>query len=341
MFNANSSDITQLEFNQAMSDFKHMFPDMPEEKIESVLRANNGVVDSTIDQLLFINQEESQKKNSFQDSSKKDDTLYKQNIFVDDGLGTSSFKSCGKNLNFITENKISKDSLRFKHRWEPPILGELAPDFLRITLNNTQKKLANLNLASADTHQINSSFLQQKMEENQRNRQMTSSSVDPEMAQYLEDERFAILLQNEEFVRELRMNQEFMSSLATENYHQSSNQNSDPSSSITNFLDSDAAFKERLRNMGKVSKKKFNQIAKIFSKGMRKNFKQFDSSANANDKYFYQDLSNDNYEDVVPSSSETRQTSSTSSRATTARTNYTSGHTIENSNFEDYTVKRL
>lgn len=58
------------------------------------------------------------------------------------------------------------------------------------------------------------------MEENQRNRQMTSSSVDPEMAQYLEDERFAILLQNEEFVRELRMNQEFMSSLATENYHQ-------------------------------------------------------------------------------------------------------------------------
>lgn len=93
--------------------------------------------------------------------------------------------------------------------------------------------------------------------------------------------------------------------------------------------------------MGKVSKKKFNQIAKIFSKGMRKNFKQFDSSANANDKYFYQDLSNDNYEDVVPSSSETRQTSSTSSRATTARTNYTSGHTIENSNFEDYTVKRL
>lgn len=86
MFNANSSDITQLEFNQAMSDFKHMFPDMPEEKIESVLRANNGVVDSTIDQLLFINQEESQKKNSFQDSSKKDDT-----VSVDLQIWTYSF----------------------------------------------------------------------------------------------------------------------------------------------------------------------------------------------------------------------------------------------------------
>ena len=37
-----------------MSDFRHMFPNMDEEVIEAVLRANNGAVDETIDQLLTM-----------------------------------------------------------------------------------------------------------------------------------------------------------------------------------------------------------------------------------------------------------------------------------------------
>lgn len=44
----------QLEFAQAMSDFKTMFPDMERDVIEAVLRANQGAVDSTIDQLLAM-----------------------------------------------------------------------------------------------------------------------------------------------------------------------------------------------------------------------------------------------------------------------------------------------
>lgn len=43
-----------LDFNQAMGDFKSMFPGMDEEIIEAVLRANNGAVDATIDQLLSM-----------------------------------------------------------------------------------------------------------------------------------------------------------------------------------------------------------------------------------------------------------------------------------------------
>lgn len=42
----------QLEFSQAMLDFKTMFPDMDGDVIEAVLRANQGAVDATIDQLL-------------------------------------------------------------------------------------------------------------------------------------------------------------------------------------------------------------------------------------------------------------------------------------------------
>lgn len=49
--------VTQLEFHQAMNDFKTMFPEMDEDVIEVVLRSNNGAVDATIDQLLFMNQD--------------------------------------------------------------------------------------------------------------------------------------------------------------------------------------------------------------------------------------------------------------------------------------------
>lgn len=52
------------------------------------------------------------------------------------------------------------------------------------------------------------------MQENaERLRRVSSREGDSETAQYLEDERMAILLQNEEFVRELQHNQEFMSTL--------------------------------------------------------------------------------------------------------------------------------
>lgn len=44
----------QLEFEQAMSDFKTMFPDMEVEVIEVILRSNKGAVDATIDQLLAM-----------------------------------------------------------------------------------------------------------------------------------------------------------------------------------------------------------------------------------------------------------------------------------------------
>lgn len=43
-----------LNFRQAMDDFKIMFPDIDRDVIETVLRANNGVVQSTIDQLLVL-----------------------------------------------------------------------------------------------------------------------------------------------------------------------------------------------------------------------------------------------------------------------------------------------
>lgn len=45
---------TQLDFHQAMQDFRVMFPDMDSNVIEAVLRSNHGAVHATIDQLLTM-----------------------------------------------------------------------------------------------------------------------------------------------------------------------------------------------------------------------------------------------------------------------------------------------
>lgn len=63
----------------------------------------------------------------------------------------------------------------------------------------------------------------------------------------------------------------------------------DGAGTSNNFADSDAAFKEKLRNMGKVSKKKFTQLARLFSGRTKKNFKQLDDST-SRDPYMYEDL---------------------------------------------------
>lgn len=180
MYPTNSSGVTQLEFNQAMSDFKHMFPDMEEDVIESILRANNGVVDATIDQLLQINNETQEKK-------KRNKAAMNSNIFVDDEQSAiMNPKTYSKDLHFhhhhhhhdnnvdqidaitmsnsslLKSNRIiSQDSLRYKYRWEPPVLGELSSDFLRITLNETQRKLTNFNANNEHANMMSSSFLQQ------------------------------------------------------------------------------------------------------------------------------------------------------------------------------------
>ena len=56
-------------------------------------------------------------------------------------------------------------------------------------------------------------MLDERLKENERRRKRTSMEVDPELTQYLEDERLAIALQNSEFLQELRGNEDFMKTL--------------------------------------------------------------------------------------------------------------------------------
>lgn len=60
---------------------------------------------------------------------------------------------------------------------------------------------------------MSSTILQQRIEENERKRHDNTTTNDPELTQYLEDERIALFLQNEEFFQELKDNKEFLSTL--------------------------------------------------------------------------------------------------------------------------------
>jgi hypothetical protein len=51
---ADSLPVIGLDFKQAMSDFKIMFPTLDDDVIEAVLRSNKGSVDPTVDQLLMM-----------------------------------------------------------------------------------------------------------------------------------------------------------------------------------------------------------------------------------------------------------------------------------------------
>ncbi|KAK2111618.1 CUE domain-containing protein 1 [Saguinus oedipus] len=66
--------VRRLEFNQAMDDFKTMFPNMDYDIIECVLRANSGAVDATIDQLLQMNLEGGG-SGVYEDSSDSEDSI--------------------------------------------------------------------------------------------------------------------------------------------------------------------------------------------------------------------------------------------------------------------------
>ncbi|XP_055845655.1 CUE domain-containing protein 1 isoform X2 [Episyrphus balteatus] len=235
----------QLEFAQAMSDFKTMFPDMDRDVIEAVLRANQGAVDATIDQLLAMstdNQNEKLRNEMDKPLAATGDTPLVRSppktvvdsvqlIDTSDGseqpllnllppsqtMLAANTGASPKQKNTILRqqppSQVGTPSKRNgqQRRWNPPILGPLPAGFLRI------------------------------------------QSADRPAGEFdLPDEQFAMMLQNEEFMNELRWNQEFMTALEKEQQDKARGED-------------DAAFKERLKHMGKMSRKKFLQMARVFT----------------------------------------------------------------------------
>ncbi|KAM4699880.1 CUE domain-containing protein 1 isoform 1-T2 [Discoglossus pictus] len=297
--------VRRLEFNQAMEDFKTMFPNMEYDIIECVLRANNGAVDATIDQLLQMNLDDV----GYDDSSDSDDSIPPEilertlepdssdeeppPVYSPPTYDMHSFdRSHPQNPPTPpprTDVHMSSGSQVHKRygTWNPPLLGNLPDDFLRILPQQM------------DSVQSSQSGVSSLCCENSKKQQ---SAIDQErkLKQYLEDERIALFLQNEEFMRELQRNREFLLALERDRLKYESKRSKSSSTLVNNdvsfcpsisadelraisagcdsssIVSDDALFRDKLKHMGKSTRKKLFEIARAFSEKtkMRKSKKK-------------------------------------------------------------------
>lgn len=290
-----SRQVRRLEFNQAMEDFKVMFPNMDYDVIECVLRANNGAVDATIDQLLQMNLD-SGLDNGYDDSSDSEDSIpaeiLERTLEPDssDEEAPPVYSPPAYDMHIFDrqyhtvpplpprrldiQSPSGGQSQRRYRNWNPPLLGNLPDDFLRIlpqqldVVQNSQKaKVAGSGQESQG-----------------------SSDQERRLKQYLEDERIALFLQNEEFMKELQRNRDFLLALEKDRLKYESMKSK--STSANESLPSDdisllspvpadsgatgaaeasgvaldeALFRDRLKHMGKSTRKKLFELARAFS----------------------------------------------------------------------------
>ncbi|XP_070826274.1 CUE domain-containing protein 1b isoform X2 [Chaetodon trifascialis] len=303
--------VRRLEFNQAMEDFKTMFPSMDYEVIECVLRSNNGAVDATIDQLLQMSID----GQGSDDSSDSDDSIPPEilertlepdssdeepppvysppayDVHIYDRKYPEALSKPPPRCE--TGPHLGHQQARSYRNWNPPLLGNLPQDFLRILPQQLDSiKSSQSSLSSPSSSSVSSL------------RQWTSLSVprsgatgttggpavttggteqDKKVKQYLEDERIALFLQNEEFMRELQRNHEFLIALERDRlkYESKKSKSSHPSgmentageqysAASVEAISDDALFRDRLKHMGKSTRKKLFEIARTFSETTKK-----------------------------------------------------------------------
>ncbi|XP_056466579.1 CUE domain-containing protein 1b isoform X1 [Gadus chalcogrammus] len=282
--------IRRLEFNQAMMDFKTMFPTMEYEVIECVLRSNNGAVDATIDQLLQMSID----GNCSDDSSDSEDSIspeiLERTLEPDssDEEPPPGYSPPTYDLHAHDRKYPQAPPPRFEaqpstlcqvgsyRHWNPPLLGNLPEDFLRILPQQLEHIKPNPVISeSQQTTRARSAPATGGTGSASGSR---GAATEPEgkLKQYLEDERIAMFLQNEEFMRELQRNHDFLIALERDRLkyeskklksnHSSSLENSAGEHCPSNPGESDEAlFQDKLKHMGKSTRKKLFEIARTFS----------------------------------------------------------------------------
>ncbi|XP_075931552.1 CUE domain-containing protein 1b isoform X2 [Anarhichas minor] len=296
--------VRRLEFNQAMEDFKTMFPSMDYEVIECVLRSNNGAVDATIDQLLQMSID----GQGSDDSSDSDDSIPPEILertlepdssdeepppvysppTYDMHIYDRKYPEAPPTPppRFEAQPPPGHQQVRSYRNWNPPLLGNLPDDFLRILPQQLEsiKQSSQSSLSQPSSSSSVSSVSQWTAQSGAAGTSgspgLTTGATeqDKKLKQYLEDERIALFLQNEEFMRELQRNREFLVALErdrlkyeskkSKSTHSSSMENSTgeryPAASMEAVSD-DALFRDKLKHMGKSTRKKLFEIARTFS----------------------------------------------------------------------------
>lgn len=268
-----------------------MFPNMDYDIIECVLRANNGAVDATIDQLLLMNLDGS----GYDDSSDSDDSIppeiLERTLEPDssDEEPPPVYSPPAYDLHVFDRQypqappspppriDVSNSSGPQVHRcyrnWNPPLLGNLPDDFLRILpqqLDSVQSSQNCNQTVPGEGSQRSQGLLDQERK----------------WKQYLEDERIALFLQNEEFMKELQRNRDFLIALERDRLKYESKKSKSTSVAVSNdfsfsavqpgdvapvtseassAVSEDALFRDKLKHMGKSTRKKLFELARAFS----------------------------------------------------------------------------
>uniref|UniRef100_A0A4W5KEH1 CUE domain containing 1a n=1 Tax=Hucho hucho TaxID=62062 RepID=A0A4W5KEH1_9TELE len=283
--------VRRLEFNQAMEDFRTMFPSMEQEVIECVLRANHGAVDSTIDQLLQMSLD----RHGSDDSSDSEDSIpheiLERTLEPDssDEEPPPVYSPPSYDMHIYDRKypdqvlptpppgphpPASQRQIGSYRNWNPPLLGNLPDDFLRILpqqLDSLPRSHSSLTPTSLTQPSCSSSLLSmtQQVEPGagaaaRAGQVGMETDQERNLKQYLEDERIALFLQNKEFMRELQRNREFLIAL-----ERGDNCASGSGEACTNVTD-DALFRGKLKHMGKSTRKKLFEIARAFSENTRR-----------------------------------------------------------------------
>ncbi|NXK22799.1 CUED1 protein, partial [Arenaria interpres] len=298
--------VRRLEFNQAMEDFKTMFPNMDYDIIECVLRANNGAVDATIDQLLQMNLDGS----GCDDSSDSEDSIPPEilertlepdssdeeppPVYSPPAYESQAFGSCYPRApptppprTDVTGPGSTPAPGRYRN-WNPPLLGNLPEDFLRILPQQTASTQVRLVTSSSPRpSSTGSPGCRQPVPRGLVPRGQGSLEQERRWKQYLEDERIALFLQNEEFMKELQRNRDFLLALERDRLKYESKKSKSTSVAVSNdfgfssvisgdvapsgtseaggAVSDDALFRDKLKHMGKSTRKKLFELARAFS----------------------------------------------------------------------------
>ncbi|NXF31460.1 CUED1 protein, partial [Nyctibius bracteatus] len=302
--------VRRLEFNQAMEDFKTMFPNMDYDIIECVLRANNGAVDATIDQLLQMNLDSS----GCDDSSDSEDSIppeilertlepdssdeepppvYSPPAYESQALGNRCPQVPPTPPPRTDVPGPGSTSAPGRYRnWNPPLLGNLPEDFLRILPQQSARAQVRIVPSSHGLKlkifsRSGSPGCRQPVPQGLAPRGQGSLEQERRWKQYLEDERIALFLQNEEFMKELQRNRDFLLALERDRLKYESKKSKSTSVAVSNdfgfssvlsgdvapsgtseaggAVSDDALFRDKLKHMGKSTRKKLFELARAFS----------------------------------------------------------------------------
>ncbi|CAD5126043.1 DgyrCDS14216 [Dimorphilus gyrociliatus] len=187
----NMSSEDGLEFHSAMKDFKIMFPGLNDDIIESVLRSHDGVVEATIDHLLRMHSDskEDMKVNG-------SPTPKACHLVENDYCPSSSYR----NLSPVAK-KVAE---RYHYR------RSLPDEFLRISLESDEEtNFRRHNETAHSSFRRSLNAIKTKVEENIRRRSSLNdnSENDRVTKQFLDDEQFATMLQNDELMCEMNQNE--------------------------------------------------------------------------------------------------------------------------------------